>query len=370
MATTNRKASGQGLSAIIEQRLETPVFFIVGAMMVISAAQMYSGGALVMSTLLGPWFPAFQIVRGVGLGLGSEMLMSIAGRSWRYWSHALTEIASQTGIPKATKTANLIEARANAKQSRVFMFVGMASSVYAGVSYLLINNHITSLASLLDNLGALFGDTMICVVITSVVFYLGVLKSHRQDGRTERLLDALDDGMGDALHAAITRFKDSHHTDQDVAFIAEHLAPGQAAKFRRATAKRDATRYWKASEIREALGMRDSPTAIRRLNDTINKLAKRPECGLQKAEDGRTWLVPHVLVMDVWGEPIADYRALLKSQTAQASAQVRGMVGASAPIDAGLPTPAPTRRRPPADVHMVPSGADASAPQTLELVPA
>ena len=59
----------RGLKDVIEHRLEAPVFFIVAAMMVIRAAQQFSGGALIMASWLGPvWFPRFEIATGLGLG--------------------------------------------------------------------------------------------------------------------------------------------------------------------------------------------------------------------------------------------------------------------------------------------------------------
>lgn len=294
----------KGLKDIIEHRLETPVFMIVGVMMVIRAAQVFSGGALKMSQWLGPvWFPRFEVATGLGLGLGSEMLMTLAGRSWRNWQAQGAEIASRSGLSKIQRTSYVNEARQNARNSFWFMLVGAAASLYTGISFLLSNG------------GDAFQDTMACVVITAVVLYLGVFRETGGQDETQAALAELDAGMNDALAAAIDRFKRGASTDQDNQFIAEHLPQHRQAKFRRSVAKANKGRMWKASQIREALGLGNDARLIRDLNRQVNALAKTAENGLAKAEDGRTWLLPHAVVMDTWGEQMAEYAAMRKIGT-------------------------------------------------------
>src|SRR6185437_4411316 len=297
----------RGLKDVIEHRLEAPVFFIVAAMMVIRAAQQFSGGALIMASSLGPvWFPRFEIATGLGLGLGSEMLMTLAGRSWRSWLQQATEIAARPGLSRIQRTSYISEAQAKAGHARAFMWIGAGASLYTGVSFLITNSTATGHF----DVGEAIADIVTCAVITAVVLYLGVFRESTGQDEAQAAVDALDHSMNGLLNAAIERFKGAVATDQDIRFIAEHLPQHKQAKFRRAVARENKGRMWKASQIREALGIGQDARLIRDLNRQINLLARTPENALTKAEDGRTWLVPHAIVMDTWGEAMADYAAM------------------------------------------------------------
>lgn len=350
------KHRGQGLKDIIEHKLEAPVFFIVAVMMVIRAAQIFSGGALTMSRWLGPvWWPRFEVATGLGLGLGSEMLMTLAGRSWRNWQREASEIASRPGLAKVQRTSLVNQAKANAKHSFVFMWIGAGASLYTGVGFLLSNS--TSGGHI--DLGAALLDTITCALITAVILYLGVFRETTGMDDTQAALAELDSGMNAALNAAVERFKRGQSTEQDERFIAEHLPPHRQAKFRRAIAKANKGRLWKASQIREALGMGNDARVIRDLNRQINLLAKTPENGLTKAEDGRTWLIPHAIVMDTWGEQMAEYAALRKIRALPVAAAAADdpprdspltSVGQGETSEPMLPTPVPTPLRASSDL--------------------
>lgn len=323
-----------------EQRLSRLVFITVAAMMVIRAAQQFSGGALVMSSLLGPvWFPRFEIITGLGLGLGSEMLMTLAGRNWRNWLAQLTEISARSGLTRIQRTSYQSEARRNATYAKRFMYVGAASSLYSGVGFLLSNSSVDGHI----NLGQALLDLVTCAVITAVILYIGVFAEFTGPDETQATLAELDRGMDAALAGAVDRFRHGTHTDTDVRFIAEHLPPHRQAKFRRAVAKQNSGRMWKASQVREALGMGNDARAIRDLNRQVNLLARTPENGLNK-EDGRTWLIPHAVVMDTWGEQMAEYTALRRIGAPLVSpgeVAERPAVGQSEMSLALPPTPAP-----------------------------
>jgi hypothetical protein len=155
--------------------------------------------------------------------------------------------------------------------------------------------------------GAAVTDLVTTAVITAVVLYLGVFKEPGASDEMAGVLSELQDSMNAAVRAAVARFADGRHTDVDVKLIAEHLPAHQAAKFRRATAKATAGRMWKASQIRANLGLANDARAIRDLNRKINTLAKNPDHGLERDVDGRTWLIPHALVMELWGEDMAAF---------------------------------------------------------------
>ncbi len=343
-----------------EQRLSRVVFIVVAAMMVIRAAQQFSGGMLNMSGLLGPvWFPRFEIISGLGLGLGSEMLMTLAGRNWRNWLAQLTEIAARSGLSRIQRTSYLNEAKRNAIYAKRFMWVGMGASLYSGVGFLLANS--SGKGGGFD-LGQVLLDLVTCSVITAVVLYIGVFAEFAAPDETKATLAELDKGMDAALAGAVERFRAGTHTDVDVRFIAEHLPPHRQAKFRRAVAKQNTGRMWKAAQIREALGIGQDARLIRDLNRQINQLAKTAENGLSKAEDGRTWLLPHAVVMDTWGEAMADYQAMRRIGAAATLAPAAPDVSSEAPATTGgqlialattVPTPLPTRGR--TDTDMAPA---------------
>lgn len=329
---------GGGLAAIIEQRLETPVFFVVTVMMVIRAAQQFSGGALVMSRFLGPvWFPRFEIITGLGLGLGSEMLMTIAGRTWRSWKREATEIAARPGLAKIQRASYTAHANANARHSFTFMLIGMGASLYTGVAFLLTNAGAT--------LGSALADVVTVAVISATVLYLGVFREARSQDAAQAAIERIESGMNDALDAAIARFRDGTYTDVDTRLIAESLPAHRQTAFRRSVAKQERGRVWKSAQLRAALGIGQDASRIRDLNRKIGTLAKTPEHGLDKDTDGRTWLIPHRVVMDVWGEEIA----LERVRRGEVRDTRRTGDGESVPQSSGLPALAPDIRRTRAD---------------------
>lgn len=304
----NRRRRKRNLQHLIENRLETPVFFVVTITMITRAAQLFSGGALIMSTLLGAYYPAFEIVTGIGLGFGSEMLMTIAGRSWRNWKNEETETAARPGMSKVARIAYVAKARQNARWSQIMMFVGMASSLFAGLAFLFTNNNMPTDPAELVSPAWLFKfltDLVAVAVVTACVFYLGVLKESRAMSDAEEAIAELEEGMNDAVKAAIVRFRNGKHTPTDEKLIAEHLSPARKARFLRAVAKVNKGKVWTSRELRGRLGLGNDATAIRKLNRRINELAKDPENRLEKGQDGKTWLIPVALIFEEWGEDIA-----------------------------------------------------------------
>lgn len=305
--TRKRRRKHHNLQYLIENRLEMPVFFIVSFTMIIRASQLFSGGTLVMSRLLGPKYPIFEIVTGLGLGLGSEMLMTIAGRSWKGWGDEATENEARPGMSKAARTAYIKRARQNALWSQRVMFVGMGASVFAGLSFLFTNSGKgISLDTFSDPTwwGQFISDLVATVVVTVCVFYLGVLRETRSMTDAESALADLDEGLNDAVSAAVQRFRDGVQTPVDEKLIAEHLPPGRKAKFLRAVAKINKGKVWTTKEIRKRLGIGNDATQIRAFNRKVNELASDPDNALEKATDGKTWLIPAVVVHDVWGDEI------------------------------------------------------------------
>lgn len=328
------RASGGGLAAIIEHKLETPIFFAVTAMMVIRSSEVFSGGALVMSRLLGPiWYPRFEIVTGSGLGLGSEMLMTIAGRTWKGWQREATEIASRPGLAKIQRKALLDAAHANARHSFIFMCVGALASLYAGVMFLLTNG-------IGGGVGTFIGDLVAVALVDSVVLYLGVFREGRRQDAAQAAVANIEAGMDAVLDAAIERFRSGSYTDVDTRLIAEHLPAHKQAQFRRAVAKQERGRTWKTTQLREALGIGRDAGRIRDLNRQVNELSKNPDNGLDKDLDGRTWLIPHRTVMEIWGEDIARERVRREGGD---------MTARSGEENSGLPRAAPDSRRQGAD---------------------
>lgn len=315
---SGKKKRRVNLQQLIEHKLETPVFIVVTFMMVTRAAQMFSGGALNMAALLGRYYPVFEIVTGLGLGLGSEMLMTISGRSWRNWGNEATDTESRAGMSKAARTAYVKRARQNASHSRIVMFVGMGSSLFAGLSFLFTDSGNINFSEPAFYV-RLLTDLVAVTVVTTTVFYLGVLKESKGATEAEEAISELDQGLNEAVSAAITRFRDGVQTPVDEKLIAEHLSPGRKAKFLRSVAKVNKGKVWTAGELRKRLGYGNDATKIRKLNLAINTLAKDPENALEKGPDGRTWLIPVSIVFEHWGDEIARHDAQLIVRSNQPS---------------------------------------------------
>lgn len=303
-----KKRKHHNLQYVIENRLEMPVFFIVSFTMIIRASQLFSGGTLVMSSLLGSNYPTFEIITGIGLGLGSEMLMTIAGRSWKGWKEEATENEARPGMSKNARLAYIKRAKDNALWSLRVMRVGMGASLFAGLSFLFTNSgKAISLDTLADPSWwwQLVSDLVATVVVTVCVLYLGVLRETRSMSDAEAALADLDEGLNEAVSAAVQRFRDGVQTPVDEKLIAAHLPPSRKAKFLQAVAKANKGKVWTSKEVRKRLGIGNDATDIRRLNRKINDLAHDPDNGLEKAPDGKTWLIPAGIVFDTWGDEIA-----------------------------------------------------------------
>lgn len=337
---TRSRRSGGGVNELIEERLETPVFLAVTVMMVIRAAQVFSGGALVMSRWLGPvWYPRFEIFTGVGLGTGSELLMAMAGRSWRRWRRESYELATRPGLSKPQRVAKIAEAQENARYAFVFMWVGGASTLFTGVSYLFTNS-----AQGFD-VGLAVTDLMTCAVITAVVLYIGVFRERKDQGDRENLTGQMRERMNGAALAALDRFDRKEHTDEDARLIEESLPVEDRMRWRRVVAKANKGRTWKTAQIRERLGYGRDAGRIRELNRQVLALARDAANGLEKDADGRTWLIPHALVMEVWGEAMAEHAALGRLGLRHDSDTARTTDPRSVVENSGLPTSAPDNDR-------------------------
>lgn len=303
-----KRKKRRNLQYIIEHRLETPVFFIVSAMMILRAAEIYSGGRLIVSQLLGAYYPVFEIVSGIGLAVGSEMLMTIAGRSWKAWESEATETQARVGMSKIARTAYVNKAKQSATWSRRVMFVGMFASIFAGLAFLITNGGKAVTTANLHDPGwwwSLVVDGVATAMITTTVFYLGVLRETHAMSEAEEAIAELDEGMNEAVKAAITRFRNGQQTPVDEKLIAEHLSPARKGKFLRAVAKVNKGKMWTSGELRKRLGIGNDATEIRRLNRKINDLSHDPDNALEKATDNKTWLIPVRVVWETWGDDIS-----------------------------------------------------------------
>lgn len=320
-----------GLKHLIEEKLETPVFLVMLPFMVATAAEVFSGGVFDLPHLLGPAFAVWQIVRGLGLGFGSETLTVIAGRSWRAWLREAVDVKTRSGLSKVQRTTHVADAEAHAKRSLVFMCIGAGSSIFAGLSYYISNgSHMT--------VWAIINDVVATGIITAVVLYIGVFRDRKADDDTEEMVNSVQSGLSSAVDAATTRFRQGIATDTDIALIAEVLPPNLQTKFRRAVAKEVAGEVWSSGKLRMALGYGNDATKTRKLNDEIRRLERSHVPGVRKGPDGKTWQIPRSVVMDTWGEEIAEVKV-----------RARLLNGHSSTVISGVPAPSP-------DVHRSLSG--------------
>lgn len=296
----NKKQAQVGVQRIIENRLETPIFFIVTAMLLVREAQPLSGNAFVLSRLLGRLFQPFMIVNGIGMAVGSAMLFTIAGRNWRNWRAEALDIVTRSSVSRLQRLALVAHARENVRISFVFMLLGALISVYNGVAFLISNNTSTRVT-----VGQYVADFAVAFIMLVVMAYIGVFRERHQVEETSALVMQIEGDLNDAVRQAIARFGRSQHTDSDVVLISQYIPPHKRSMFLSATRRAAKTRVWTSTQLREALGITANTPPARELNRQVNLLAQDTVNGVHKADNGRTWLIPHSTVMDRYGQDIA-----------------------------------------------------------------
>lgn len=304
MAAQVKKRRGD-LQRLIEERLVTPVFCVVLFFAVTTAAETFSGGVIDLPLLMGPLFGAWQVIRGLGMGFGSELLAVISGRSWRVYKREEVEIRERRGLSKVQRAARVAHARSKARENMIAMIVGICGSVYASAIYYIKSaSHVHALD--------LVSDIVATILATAVLLYIGVFKDSKSEDAAEEMIAGIQSGVNDSVHGAIGRFKQGIASDVDIALIAEHLPEQDRVKFRRAVAKKVDGEMWTTGMIRQALGYGNDATMARKINAKVNQLSRQPELALRRGDDGRSWLVPRGVVMDVWGEDIGAAKAMAR----------------------------------------------------------
>ena len=317
------KRRGGGLQRLIEERLVTPVFCVVLFFAVTTAAETFSGGVIDLPHIMGPLFGVWQVIRGLGMGFGSELLAVISGRSWRVYKRDEAEIREQRGLSKVQRTARAAHAKSKARENMIAMFVGICGSIYASAIYYIKSaSHVKTLD--------LVSDIVATILATAVLLYIGVFKDSKAEDQAEEMVAGIQSGVTDSVHGAIDRFKQGVASDVDLALIAEHLPEQDRVKFRRAVAKKVDGEMWTTAMIRQALGYGNDSTMTRKVNAKVNQLSRQSELGLRRGDDGRSWLIPRHVVMDVWGEEIG-----------AAKAMARLLNGRSSVSSSDAPTPTP-----------------------------
>lgn len=216
----------KGLQAWLEQGAKGPAFAIVAVCMIMRAASAYSGGAFSLAHALGGVGSAiFDMLTGIGLAVGAELLASIAGRAARRHADEAAEAAMTPGLKKWERAARIEREQRRAAHNQVFSVLGLVASIYGAFWFLWnANPHHDWLS--------IAGEVATTAILVTIVYYLGVIAEDVPDDprqlaheHTTRLqLRMLQDAGGRIAQGAASR--------QDVNVFAEHLPRAERSRFR------------------------------------------------------------------------------------------------------------------------------------------
>ena len=215
-----------GLQAWLESGAKGPAFAIVAVCMIMRAASAYSGGAVNLPHLLGAGGMAvFDMLTGVGLAVGAELLASIAGRAARRHQEEAMEAASTPGLKKWERDVRAQRERRRFYLNGAFSLGGLAASIY-GAMWFLWN------ATPRHDLGTIIGEVATTAILVAIVYYLGVVAEDIPDDPREVATARATNMQLRLLESAGERIAQGKHSRQDVTLFAENLPRTQRARFR------------------------------------------------------------------------------------------------------------------------------------------
>lgn len=331
----------RGVQGFLEEKAEVPAFALVALCMMARALQFYSGGAIVLAAALGARGVAvFNGFTGFGLAVGTELLMSIAGRQWQANAAEARDVAARRGLNKHERAAMAAHFQSKARWAFAFMIVGLCASITAAFSFLWTANGANHSPT------AAISEIAISLLLVSVVFYLGVIKESRGDDPSEIATSRAFQLRAQVVEAAGARIASGTYTDQDVRIVKSALPRSERARFEQALVRDDASdAVWTASQIVAWLGC-DDVAGRRRVQRKLARLAEQ-NAGVIKDEDTRQFRVPRSVVLRHFAEEF------IASRTPVTRARQSGPLNpVAAPSDNDSDTTA-TRARQPHDTPAV-----------------
>lgn len=336
----------------LETRGAVVAFVIAAVSMMLRGAEFYSGGAFNLAASLGPHgTTAFNILSGLGLAVGCELVGSIAGRDMLYNQAEALEVDEQRGLTKPQRAARKKAYEVQAKRAGVFMWLGFLFSFAAAVYYSVTTTHASGLAIGLE--------VIIAGALEAVLVYLGVFKqSHNNPAKEAEALG--HDLLRDVMITAAQRIRDGvAYSMQDVRLVARAIKDKrEAERFEAAYMQGSPDEpIWTTRDIMTWLGDPTSEALRKRINrklagamahgGSVWKDSKTGAFQIAKGEAGR-------LFMD-------DYLSLARVALATKPGQTGSAKPQAAATAAAAPETRPTAPQAPDNPGTTPSASEAAA---------
>lgn len=222
-ATTRAPKKPVSLQDWLETRGAVVAFIIAAVSMMLRGAEFYSGGSFILSRALGPnGTTVFNILSGLGLGVGCELVGSIAGRDWLYNQAEALEVDEQRGLTKPQRAARKRAFDKAAGRAQVFMWLGFAFSFAAAAYYSITTTGASGWAIGLE--------LIIAGALEAVLVYLGVFKqSHSSPAKEAEALG--HELLRDVMITAAERIRDGmSYSMQDVRLVARAIKDRREAE--------------------------------------------------------------------------------------------------------------------------------------------
>ncbi len=260
-------AKTKGVQGFLEEKAEGPAFALVALCMMLRAVSFYSGNAHLLINLLGVrGLAIFDDASGFGLTVGTELLMSIAGRQWQSNKREAREASARRGLNRNERAALVAHYTSKARLSLLFMLIGLGASVTAAFSFLWS-------ATGVNSIGGALSEILVSLLLVSVVFYLGVVKESKGLDPSEVASAQAHSIRGNVVDAAGRRIAAGAFTPQDVRIVAQQLERNERDRFLGALLPETPDDpVWTAADIARWLGA-ESATARKQIARKLRKLA-------------------------------------------------------------------------------------------------
>lgn len=285
-----------GVQGFLEEKAEGPAFGLVAVCMMLRAVSFYSGNAHLLTNLLGPrGLAIFDDASGFGLTVGTELLMSIAGRQWQSNKREAREASARRGLNRQERAALVAHYQSKARLSLLFMLIGLGASVTAAFSFLWSATGITSI-------GGALSEILVSLLLVSVVFYLGVVKESKGVDASELASAQAHSIRGNVVDAAGRRIAAGSYGPQDVRIVAQQLERTERDKFMGALLPETPDDpMWTAKDIATWLGT-ESATARKQIARKLRKLADAGQGVIMDDTTGKYRVPRSVVVMHFAGD--------------------------------------------------------------------
>lgn len=335
-----------GLQHFIESKAAGWAFLFAASATILRGVTFWSGGAFQVARVLGPaGLQAFQVVTGLGIAFGAELLASIFGRQWLRYLAEMREAEGRAGLRRGERAALVREYRFRAILSLVFACLGVGASFVAGFLFLLTTTGAH------DPL-AVAGEIVISLFLVAVMTGLGVFYDASETDDPEAEAEGHSRAARlTATQAAGERLRAGDFTAQDVRLVASAIrSPKERSRFLEAFGNVAATDpddgpAWTVGQIAAWLGWDDDSGAGRKRITRRLQAAAKQGVAIPRSRHG-AWLPPQRLVVQLFAADFLERRPASQSApegaklTRLSEAVAAHFLGADSDDDATRPAPA------------------------------